>query len=154
MSDRFTALSDSVSELFGRWQAMVVALSVILLWAVSGPLFGFSDTWQLVINTGTTIVTFLTSFLICAASNRSERRTRTMQEEMRQLLRDELAELGILDTLVRSEAQSDEIVQQMLVELKSLLRQEFSQITTDDQTVSLPDPPKRRSGRRQTGSVQ
>jgi low affinity Fe/Cu permease len=54
----------------GHPLAFALALSVILAWAVTGPLFGFSDTWQLVINTGTTIVTFLMVFLIQNAQNR------------------------------------------------------------------------------------
>lgn len=54
----------------GTSLAFVVAASVILIWAITGPIFGFSDTWQLVINTGTTIVTFLMVFLIQRAQNK------------------------------------------------------------------------------------
>jgi len=54
----------------GRPATFVLALTVLLAWAVTGPLFGFSDTWQLVINTGTTIVTFLMVFLIQNTQNR------------------------------------------------------------------------------------
>jgi low affinity Fe/Cu permease len=54
----------------GRAWVFVVALLTLLVWAVSGPLFGFSDTWQLVINTGTTIVTFLIVFIIQNTQNR------------------------------------------------------------------------------------
>jgi low affinity Fe/Cu permease len=55
----------------GSHWAFVVATGVVLVWAITGPVFGFSDTWQLVINTGTTIVTFLVVFLIQNAQNRS-----------------------------------------------------------------------------------
>ena len=56
----------------GTW-AFAVAVGTILLWAVTGPLFGFSDTWQLVINTGTTVVTFLMVFLIQRAQNKESK---------------------------------------------------------------------------------
>ena len=57
----------------GSSLAFVVALSVIIIWAITGPIFKFSDTWQLVINTGTTIVTFLMVFLIQRAQNKDAR---------------------------------------------------------------------------------
>jgi low affinity Fe/Cu permease len=58
------------SRLAGRPIAFALAVSVIAVWGVTGPLFGFSDTWQLIINTGTTIVTFLMVFLIQHTQNR------------------------------------------------------------------------------------
>jgi len=66
----FDRIAKWCARLFGTAGAFGVALSVIILWAVTGPLFGFSDTWQLVINTGTTIVTFLMVFLIQNTQNR------------------------------------------------------------------------------------
>ena len=66
----FTALSHRIASWAGQPLAFILAASVILCWIVTGPLFGFSDTWQLVINTGTTIVTFLMVFLIQNAQNR------------------------------------------------------------------------------------
>ena len=66
----FTHLATRVASWAGRPAAFVIALSIIIIWGISGPLFGWSDTWQLVINTGTTIVTFLMVFLIQNAQNR------------------------------------------------------------------------------------
>ena len=66
----FRALAVKTSYWAGRPVAFVGSVAVILIWAVTGPLFGYSDTWQLVINTGTTIVTFLMVFLIQATQNR------------------------------------------------------------------------------------
>jgi low affinity Fe/Cu permease len=71
----------AISKVFSEWAAKVahatgrpltfsVSLAVVVLWALSGPLFGFSDTWQLIINTGTTVVTFLMVFLIQNTQNR------------------------------------------------------------------------------------
>ena len=65
--------SRGVTEHAGGTYAFVLALAVILVWALTGPLFGFSDTWQLVINTGTTIVTFLMVFLIQRQQNKDSR---------------------------------------------------------------------------------
>ena len=59
-----------VSEKAGSTSSFIVALAIIVVWGCTGPLFGFSDTWQLVINTGTTIVTFLMVFLIQRAQNK------------------------------------------------------------------------------------
>jgi low affinity Fe/Cu permease len=66
----FTRLAKRSSRLASRWITFVLASSVILAWLASGPYFHFSDTWPLVINTGTTIVTFLMVFLIQSTQNR------------------------------------------------------------------------------------
>ena len=70
LSNVFGAMSRWVSNATGRPAAFALATLVVVAWAVSGPIFGFSDTWQLVINTGTTIVTFLMVFLIQHTQNR------------------------------------------------------------------------------------
>jgi low affinity Fe/Cu permease len=68
---RMEMLSAVVTEKTGSTPAFILALGVILIWLVTGPLFRFSDTWQLVINTATTVVTFLMVFLIQRAQNKS-----------------------------------------------------------------------------------
>ena len=68
----------------GRPMAFGVAVTIVLVWAVTGPLFGFSDTWQLVINTGTTIITFLMVFLIQHTQNRD---TVALQIKLDELIR-------------------------------------------------------------------
>jgi low affinity Fe/Cu permease len=71
MIDRFFAgFSHRIASWAGQPAAFIIALMVVLIWGVTGPLFQYSDTWQLVINTGTTIVTFLMVFLIQNAQNR------------------------------------------------------------------------------------
>jgi low affinity Fe/Cu permease len=69
-STRFERFSESVTKWTGSTSAFVAALGIVLLWAMLGPLFRFSNTWQLVINTGTTIVTFLMVFLIQRSQNK------------------------------------------------------------------------------------
>jgi low affinity Fe/Cu permease len=66
----FELLSSRVSKATGSTGAFIIALAVIFIWGVTGPIFQFSDTWQLVINTGTTIVTFLMVFLIQRSQNK------------------------------------------------------------------------------------
>jgi len=68
--ERFSAFAQTTSWVTGRPATFLLAVLVVVVWAVTGPLFGFSDTWQLVINTGTTIVTFLMVFLIQNTQNR------------------------------------------------------------------------------------
>jgi low affinity Fe/Cu permease len=70
ISEVLEKLSYQATRATGTSIAFVLALTVILVWAITGPLFNFSDTWQLVINTGTTIVTFLMVFLIQRAQNK------------------------------------------------------------------------------------
>jgi low affinity Fe/Cu permease len=66
----FTRFAKATSHWAGRPVAFMVAVGVIAVWGITGPIFGYSDTWQLVINTGTTIVTFLMVFLIQNTQNR------------------------------------------------------------------------------------
>jgi low affinity Fe/Cu permease len=70
MNDWFHRFASSAAEVVGRSYAFILAVTVLGVWASTGPLFHFSDTWQLVINTGTTIVTFLMVFLIQNTQNR------------------------------------------------------------------------------------
>lgn len=80
----FTRLATAVAHAAGRPVAFLLAVVTIVVWVVTGPLFGFSDTWQLVINTGTTIVTFLMVFLIQNTQNRD---AIAMQVKLDELIR-------------------------------------------------------------------
>jgi low affinity Fe/Cu permease len=84
MNGLFRRFAEKTALLAGSPWAFASAASIVLIWAVSGPLFGYSDTWQLVINTGTTIVTFLIVFLI---QNTQNRETRLMRLKLDELLR-------------------------------------------------------------------
>lgn len=68
--DIFTRFTSSVSAILGRPWIFAIAIVVLILWGISGPLLGFSDTWQLIINTSTTIITFLMVFIIQNTQNR------------------------------------------------------------------------------------
>ena len=84
MADNYGSIAKKVASWCGRPSTFLLALAVIAIWIVTGPLFGFSDTWQLVINTGTTIVTFLTVFLIQNTQNRD---TAAIQLKLDELIR-------------------------------------------------------------------
>src|SRR3954451_15703421 len=100
---------------FARWTehqvgsptSFAVAVAVIVLWAVSGPFFGWSDTWQLVINTGTTIVTFLMVFLIQSTQSRD---TRALHLKLDELIRvNKMARNSLLNLEDMSEAEIQEV---------------------------------------------
>ena len=78
----FTRFAKWIAHESGRPGTFLIAVAVILVWAATGPLFGFSDTWQLVINTGTTIVTFLMVFLIQCTQNRDSEAIQVKLDEI------------------------------------------------------------------------
>ena len=82
MNETFRRLAHRTAEITGSPLAFIVSVSVILVWLVTGPIFRFSDTWQLVINTGTTIITFLMVFLIQNAQNRDAKALHLKMDEL------------------------------------------------------------------------
>jgi low affinity Fe/Cu permease len=112
MNEIFRVFAQRVSNATGTPWAFLIALGVVVIWAVTGPLFGFSDTWQLVINTGTTIVTFLMVFLIQNTQNRD---AVALHLKLDELLR--AIEGAREDKFMDLEEQSDEVVQEVKEEL-------------------------------------
>jgi low affinity Fe/Cu permease len=84
LSDRFSRAAQWTSQQCGRAYTFIAAILIILVWAATGPAFGYSDTWQLIINTGTTIITFLMVFLIQNTQNRD---AQAMQVKLDELIR-------------------------------------------------------------------
>ena len=110
----FRKFAHKTSSGVGSPWAFVLACAVIVTWAVTGPLFGFSDTWQLVINTGTTIITFLMVFLIQNTQNRDAIAIHLKLDELIRALK------GARDQLVDLEELSDEELERLRSEFRRL----------------------------------
>ena len=107
MRDAFRVFARRSSELLGSAWAFIIALLVILIWGITGPAFHFSDTWQLIINTGTTIVTFLMVFLIQNTQNRDAKAVHLKLDELIRALK------GARNNLVDLEKLSDEELKEL-----------------------------------------
>lgn len=127
----FNRLAKWTARVAGRPSAFGVAVAIILIWIASGPFFGFGDTWQLVINTGTTIVTFLMVFLI--------QNTQNLDSEAMQVK---------LDELIRS----IEGAHNALLDLEQLEEDELDRIRNKYQRLAERARADLRSGNRDTGS--
>jgi low affinity Fe/Cu permease len=110
----FHSMAKGTSTAVGRPKSFFIALGIIVIWAVTGPFFHFSDTWQLIINTGTTIVTFLMVFLIQNTQNRD---SKALHLKLDELLR---ANRGARNTLVDLENMSDSELQELQDEFARL----------------------------------
>ena len=82
MQEAFRRLAETTAQVVGTPAAFLSAILVVAVWVMTGPLFGYSDTWQLVINTGTTIVTFLMVFLIQNSQNRDSAAIQVKLDEL------------------------------------------------------------------------
>lgn len=111
---RFSKLAHHASAIMGTSKAFAVALLIIAVWVITGPIFHFSDTWQLIINTGTTIVTFLMVILIQHTQNHDSRAFHLK-----------------LDELIRAVKQA----RNSLVDLESLSDEELDQLHLDFQRI-------------------
>lgn len=99
MQEKFRVIAERIATLAGSPQAFSIAVVFVCIWAVSGPMFGFSDTWQLVINTGTTIVTFLMVFLIQNAQNRDAMAVQLKLDELLRSMKGARREMINIDQL-------------------------------------------------------
>jgi low affinity Fe/Cu permease len=122
MTEFFRAIAHRVTLAVGSWQFFLVSLSMIALWAASGPLFQFSDTWQLVVNTSTTILTYLVGILILLEANRQAKESKVVHDALIEATR------GASDTLVNIDEMTDEEVEQ----LEARLRARAQSRTTSD----------------------
>ena len=112
--DGYAAISKAVSRFCGKPIVFILAVGVIAIWIVTGPLFKFSDTWQLVINTGTTIITFLMVFLIQNTQNRD---TTAIQIKLDELIR---ATAGAHNALLDLEEMDERMLDQFRAKYQML----------------------------------
>ena len=124
-SGAFTRFAKAAARFTGRPACFALAAGVVLVWAVTGPLFGFNNTWQLVINTGTTIVTFLMVFLIQNTQNRD---TEALQIKLDELIRSSRTANNAL--LALEELDDDALEEQ---------RQHFAQLAKDARAGAAKD---------------
>jgi len=118
VNELFRKFAQKTSAVVGSPWAFIIAALIILTWAITGPAFGFSDTWQLVINTGTTIVTFLMVFLIQNTQNRDARAIHLKLDEI----------ISSLETARNSMLIVEDLPDEKLAELQS----EFNALHDED----------------------
>lgn len=123
MKDFFRKISQKTSEVVGSPGAFILALSLLVIWAVSGPFFHFSDTWQLVINTTTTIMTFLMVFLIQNTQNRDAKALHLKLDELIRSIK------GARNTMVNLEELSDDELEQLQKQFRRISEQ-YAQISS------------------------
>src|SRR5678815_3753207 len=121
----FTRTAKAASRASGRPMTFMIAVAIILIWAISGPLFFFSYTWQLVINTGTTIITFLMVFLIQNTQNRD---TEALQIKLDELLR---AMDSAHNTMIDLEELDDEELEAIRKDYLKLARNAHARVKRD-----------------------
>lgn len=114
MTDIFRKIAHETSKAAGSPRAFTLAVLVVLIWAVSGPYYHYSDTWQLVINTGTTVLTFLMVFLVQNTQNRDGR---AMQLKLDELIRTNKASRN---QLIDLEDLSDAEMEKLQIQFKKL----------------------------------
>lgn len=106
VNDLFTGFTSAVAAAMGHAWVFIIALSVLIIWGISGPLLGFSDTWQLIINTSTTIITFMMVFIIQNTQNRDNLALNLKLDVM-------MKKLGVdKQDLLEAEEKSDKNLQQ------------------------------------------
>jgi low affinity Fe/Cu permease len=118
VGDFFRRGAHRVTLAAGSWQFFLVAVLFLMAWALTGPLFDFSDTWQLLVNTSTTILTFLLGILILLEANRQARESKVVHDELLESLR------GASDALVNIDEMSEKEVEAIEERLRARARRQ------------------------------
>ncbi|HZJ17319.1 MAG TPA: low affinity iron permease family protein [Chthoniobacteraceae bacterium] len=119
--DHFNNFARKVSVIMGSVWAFLFALGTVAIWGATGPLFGFSDTWQLVINTGTTVVTFIMVFLIQSTQNRDAKAVHLKLDELIRAVH------GARNQLVDLENVADEELEELAAQFSAMHKQVCSE---------------------------
>ena len=133
MNELFRKFSQATSQIVGSSWAFIIAVLIILVWAITGPLFHYSDTWQLVINTGTTIITFLMVFLIQNTQNRDAKAIHLKLDELLRGVK------GARTHLVDLEALSDEELDRLQQQFKRIRHAEGKDVRSTGELVTQSD---------------
>lgn len=129
----FVTFAERTARFTGCPAAFLTALGVIIVWAVTGPVFGFSDTWQLIINTGTTVVTFLMVFLIQNSQNRD---TAAIQLKLDELIR---VTQGAHNALMDLEELSEEEIQTIRDQYEKIAHAARQSLRSGKGDTDIPD---------------
>ncbi|MEO6625314.1 MAG: low affinity iron permease family protein [Burkholderiaceae bacterium] len=130
----YSRFAKSAAHFCGRPRVFALAVAIIVVWIVTGPLFGFSDTWQLVINTGTTIITFLMVFLIQNTQNRD---TEAIQVKLDELIR---ATKGAHNALLDLEELEEENLDAFRMKYQALAAAARIELDKGNQDTGTPEP--------------
>lgn len=122
MHELFRKFSHKISQAVGSSWSFILAVTIVAVWALTGPLFHYSDTWQLVINTGTTVVTFLMVFVIQNTQNRDARAVHLKLDELIKGVS------GARTKLVDLEELSDKELEELHMEFKLIHEREIKQL--------------------------
>jgi low affinity Fe/Cu permease len=130
----YSQFAKAAAHFCGRPRVFSIAVAIIAVWIITGPLFGFSDTWQLVINTGTTIITFLMVFLIQNTQNRD---TEAIQIKLDELIR---ATQGAHNALLDLEELEEENLDAFRSKYQALASAARAQLGRGQQDTGTPEP--------------
>jgi len=130
----YSRFAKAAAHFCGRPRVFVLAVAIIAVWIVTGPLFGFSDTWQLVINTGTTIITFLMVFLIQNTQNRD---TEAIQVKLDELIR---ATQGAHNALLDLEELEEESLDAFRARYEALAKAARAELKRGLRDTGTPEP--------------
>ena len=132
MQNQFARFSHLISYVTGRPTTFIAAVLLIVLWAISGPLFGFSEVWQLVVNTATTIITFLMVFVLQNSQNRDGEAVQAKLDEL-------IFSLKEADNrFVQAEKLADEVLHELRRSLKSQCDRAEAEARRRGHAVDLP----------------
>jgi len=146
IGDSFARFAKATARQSGHPVTFVLAVLVILVWAVTGPVFHFSDTWQLVINTGTTIVTFLMVFLIQNTQNRDSVAMQIKLDELLRAVKGAHTALADLEDLTEEELEQFKAHYVKLAEqAKTALERQGARVQDSGDGQAGPPPARRRS---------
>lgn len=130
----YAQFAKSTAHFCGRPRVFVLAVAIIAVWIITGPMFGFSDTWQLVINTGTTIITFLMVFLIQNTQNRD---TEAIQVKLDELIR---ATKGAHNALLDLEELEEESLDAFRTKYQALASAARAELSRGLKDTGTPEP--------------
>ena len=153
----FTDFANEIARLAGRVWTVMICIALVVIWALTGPLFGFSDTWQLVINTSTTIITFLMVFLIQNTQNRDNA---ALQAKLDELIRVTNAKNGFIGIEKLTDKELEQILEDFeehatplpLGEKSEIIDRKANEVRAEKASRSKATHPRKRAPARRKAS--